>query len=183
MSSQNTRLFNRSKIAKELGIRDTNTLSKYCGYFIETYLYHELRCFFKSRRKELRSLSKFYAVDPILAKKSGIHYSSTNYWILENFVFLELVRRFDYIWYWHSEKKYEVDFIVKDKEGELYAFQVAQSVADSETKQRELRAIEAAYDELKIKGAHIITESEYDTFQIGGKKVEALPFYRWALMN
>ena len=89
-ASQNTRLFNRSKIALDLEIKDTNTLSKFCNYFVEAFFFHELRCFSPSRRKQLKSQSKFYAVDPILAKKSGYHHADTDYWILENFVFLIL---------------------------------------------------------------------------------------------
>ena len=181
LSSLNTRLFNKSKILEEVGVKDLNTLSKFCGYFEEAYLFSEVKYFSNSLKKQLRSISKFYAVDPVLAKVSGYHSSNSDYWILENFVYLELKKRYREVWYWHSKDKFELDFVAKADNGDLHGYQVAISISDNKTKERELRAIYAGFEEIKLDKATIITESELDMLLVKEKKVDVIPFYRWAI--
>ena len=127
----------------------------------------------------MRSLSKFYCVDPIMAKEAGYQHNSSC--SLENFVFSELKRRYKEIWYWHSKNKFEIDFIVKDKMGDLIAFQVTESIKEDKTKERELRAITDSFKEIDIKKAFIITEFEFGEEKIGSDFIKIIPFYRWAL--
>jgi predicted AAA+ superfamily ATPase len=181
LTSQNTRLFNKSKIALELGIKDTTTLSKFCSYFIETYLFSEIRCYARSRRQQLRSLSKFFCVDPIMAKEVGYHDTTSSYWILENLVFNVLKKRYREIWYWHSKEGFEVDFVAKEKDGELHAYQVASSIKNQETRERELRALSSAIKEIKATKCSIITEFEHEEIRNSDRVINVIPFYLWSL--
>jgi predicted AAA+ superfamily ATPase len=95
-------------------------------------------------------------------------------------VFLELASRFKEVWYWISKGKFEVDFIVREQDGTLQAFQVSLSIRNSETRAREIRAVEAAFAELQVEKAWVITESERETITVSGRQVEVVPFYRWA---
>jgi hypothetical protein len=181
LASQNTRLFNKSQVALELGIKDTTTLNKFCSYFIETYLYSEVKCFAKSKRKQLRSLSKFYCVDPLMAKQVGYHNSDSSYWIVENLVFIALKRRYREIWYWQSKEKYEVDFVAKASTGELHAYQVSVSLQNAKARERELRALQAARNELKVTECFVITEYEEEAITNSTGQISVAPFYKWAL--
>lgn len=181
LASQNTRLFNKSKITPEVGLKDINTLTKFCSYFIETYLYREIRCFSESMRKQLRSLSKFFCVDPVLAQTCGYHGGDVGYWKLENLVFNTLIKIYKEIWYWTSKSGHEIDFVVKEKDGSLTGFQVAYSLTDEKTKLREIRAIEDGFKELKLKSAFIITDNEFEEISIYKNHVQVVPFYRWCL--
>lgn len=181
LASQNTQLFNRSHAAKAIGIADQTTISKFCSYFVESYLFYEIKLFSRSKRSQIRSLSKFYAIDPILAQQNGYHHSAGSSWILENQVLVELKRRYSEIYYWHSRKNYEVDFIIREKDGSLKAIQVATTLENPETKERELRGLSSAFTELGVNEAEIITESESGEFEVETHLVKAIPFYKWAI--
>ena len=107
--------------------------------FANRFYFTEIRAYNRSRRSQLRSHPKFYAVDPLLARESGFFAGNTEYWILENHVANELLRRGYELFYWKSAKGYEVDFIARDKKGQLSAIQVALSFDSEKTVERELR--------------------------------------------
>ena len=181
LASQNTRLFNQSAVAKELGIKSSLTIGKFCDYFKETYLYSEIRQFSRSKRQQLRGRAKFYAVDPLMAKESGFHHTDSEYWILENHVCNELLRRRHELFYWNSREGYEVDFIARRRDGIYEAIQVAVSLRSRETLERELRALACAKRDLEITRRTIITRDDQDNKNLQVGDVNVVPFYRWAL--
>ena len=181
LASQNTRLFNQSKVAKELGIKSSLTIGKFCDYFKETYLYSEVRQFSRSKRQQLRGRAKFYAVDPLMAKEVGFHHTDSEYWILENHVCNELLRRRCELFYWHSKEGYEVDFIVRRRDGSYEAIQVAVSLNKPETLEREMRALACARRDLEITIHTVITRDDQDGSNLQAGQVRVVPFYRWAL--
>jgi len=155
---ENTRLFNRTKTAKLLGIKDLMTIDKYCEYFKECYLFYELRNYSLSLRKKLRSLSKFYCVDPALPATVAGSPSAGQSACFENLVFLELLRLFPQasFSYWHSPQKREVDFIV-EQQGELVAIQVAQFIYNEQTLVREVEGLKEASQELGTGKLFLVT--------------------------
>jgi hypothetical protein len=78
---------------------------------------------------------------------------------LENLVYLDLRRRGDTIYYYLTKSRYEVDFFTKSLNGSLNLYQVAFDVTDKKTWHREMRALEEAEEELKIKGTLITCEN------------------------
>lgn len=183
LASQNGRLFNKSVVAKELGIKNAITIDKYCDAFQETFLYSELRLFSRSRRKQLRGKSKFYAIDPLLAKEVGYHHGDSDYWVLENHVCNELLRRGYEVFYWHSQKGYEVDFIAMKKNHDSIAIQVCMDISRSDTLERELRSLHAAKWELEIEQLLIVTGEEPKEEDLLKTSIPTIPFCRWALQD
>ncbi len=174
---ENTRLFNRAKTSKILDIKDNSTFSKYCSYFQETFLFYEIRQYSPSLRKQMRSLSKFYCVDPALprsvAGSSSSGYSSE----FENLVFLELKRIFSEIYYWRSQDGREVDFLVKGQKG-WRGIQVAYSVSSPETLNREIEALKSLNSEIAVEKNYIVTAAENRTIKTDSVRVEVISLDR-----
>ncbi len=128
-----------------------------------------------------RSLAKYYCVDHALAKSNGFWKVDDPTRILELIVCSELMRRRYDVFYWRSEKNLEVDFILARGHSPEVAIQVAYSIADSETEERELRALVAAKEELKIKKLFVITRYERRKIKFRGITVEVIPLIEFLL--
>jgi len=180
LASESTRLFNRSKIAKLLGLKDPVTVTKYVKSFLDTFLFEELRGFSPSVRNQLRSLSKFYCCDHAMARENGFRSALQSGAQLESMVFNELRRRSNAdIFYWHSKKDYEVDFLMVDRRKPTIAVQVCETIADAETREREMRALNAARAELDVEECWLITKDDQSSFST--KSIKVVSFIDFAL--
>ena len=103
LSSQNGRQLNVSSITKDLGIKSLLTRAKFLSYFQETYLCSRIYPFSRTRRKQIKGWSKYYAIDSLMALNVGFHQGDTRYWILENHVVNESIRRGYDVYFWHSK--------------------------------------------------------------------------------
>lgn len=117
-----------------------NCLSALC----ETYLFYKLNRYDIRGKETLKTLEKYYAVDMglrffMLGARGGDEGH-----ILENIVFLELLRR-GYELSVGKIDDMEIDFIAQ-KEGALNYIQVSLSVRDEATLKRELRPLLAVKD-------------------------------------
>lgn len=117
-----------------------NCLSALC----ETYLFYKLNRYDIRGKETLKTLEKYYAVDMglrffMLGARGGDEGH-----ILENIVFLELLRR-GYELSVGKIDDMEIDFIAQ-KDGALNYIQVSLSVRDEETLKRELRPLLAVKD-------------------------------------
>lgn len=181
------RKINKTKLADVIGVREANTINKYFGYFIECYLGQEIRKFDLSIRRQLRNPSKFYAIDPVLAKRVGVYHPSKDAHYLENLVFIELLRRGAKVHYWQEGESQEVDFVVETQNKERHLIQVCWSL-DSfpSTVQREVAGFTAfknAFPNIQVNKCLLITVDEPVGAALSNHNVHAIPFQRWALEN
>jgi predicted AAA+ superfamily ATPase len=184
LCTDNTKLINRSKLTRHLGIKDQNTVRKYCDYLTECYVFFELKCFSFSLRKQQRSLSKYYCADPVLARSNSFTLSRNEGSFLENIVAVELRRRGFELYYWCSEEGgCEVDFIIRKPGNDAIAIQVALTIDAPETRERELRGLIAAHQELKISKLVLITLAHAEEVTVGGAKIEIKSFLYWSLLD
>jgi predicted AAA+ superfamily ATPase len=174
-----THLVNKSKLAKTIGIKDSETASSYIHYLGETFLGFEVKCYHHSAQKVVRSQSKFYAVDHALSSFVGGSASPDAGAVLEGMVYVELLRRGYTPMYWRSEKDLEVDFVIKRGRTITHALQVCVSLLVESTREREVRALKAAAEELKPGLLQIVT-LDTDVFS-GMEGIEILTFEEWAL--
>ncbi|MFA7671159.1 MAG: ATP-binding protein, partial [Sphaerochaetaceae bacterium] len=148
LSSNIGKLTNASNLAGFLTSIGTKTSSETVDNYLR--LLEEGFIFLKALRYNLygkyfmKTNSKYYIVDLGLRNaiigSSGYDYGSS----LENIIFLELLRR-GYTVYTGQFKDWEVDFVAKRKNEQLY-IQVTASVADENTLNRELRSLKAITD-------------------------------------
>lgn len=136
------------------------TLHDYLSYIEDTYLLATVPLYTQSIRKMQTNPRKIYAIDTGLvhAYIGGIAENAGH--LFENLVYIELRRREFDVYYYLTQERYEVDFLVIDHHRKLYLYQVVWDASDIKTMQRETRALEAAERELKVKGK-IITPSVF----------------------
>lgn len=123
---------------------DVKTIEKYLEALMESYVIYQAKRYNIKGKQYLKTLEKYYVVD------IGLRYmllGSGSYdagHILENVVYLELLRR-GYDVYVGKIDSFEVDFVTKNSKGIVY-YQVALTVRDEKTLERELRPLMAIRD-------------------------------------
>lgn len=123
---------------------DTKTVEKYLEALSESYIIYQAKRYNIKGKQYLKTLEKYYVVDIGLRfMLLGSRKMDAGH-ILENIVYLELLRR-GYDVYVGKVGTLEVDFVAQNSKGITY-FQVALSVRDEKTLERELRPLIAIRD-------------------------------------
>ena len=123
---------------------DAKTVEKYLDAFIESYIIYQAKRYNIKGKQYLKTLEKYYIVDiGMRYMLLGTQQADTGH-ILENVIYLELLRR-GYDVYVGKIDSFEVDFVAQNNKGTIY-FQVALTVHDEATLQRELRPLQAIRD-------------------------------------
>lgn len=123
---------------------DTKTVEKYLEALSESYIIYQAKRYNIKGKQYLKTLEKYYVVDIGLRfMLLGSRKMDAGH-ILENIVYLELLRR-GYDVYAGKVGTSEVDFVAQNSKGITY-FQVALSVRDEKTLERELRPLIAIRD-------------------------------------
>ncbi len=122
-----------------------HTVENYISAFLEAFLLYKVDRFDVKGKNVLFSGYKYYAVDLgfrnfLLGKKAGNDMGH----ILENVVFLELLRR-GYKVYTGKVDELEIDFVAENKDGFIY-YQVALTTRDEKTLERELKSLQKTGD-------------------------------------
>jgi uncharacterized protein len=167
---------NISKILKNDGQTiHHSTVEKYLDYLIESFVLYKVNRFDLKGRKQLATQEKYYVVDVgllnILMGKDRI---SNRGHILENIVYLELLRRGNKIWT-GTDRTSEVDFVCRTPLGDINYIQVAWLLSDEKTMEREFSALE------KIKDNYpklLLTTDSYTQNRSG---IKMLNVFQWLL--
>lgn len=123
---------------------DAKTVDKYLEALSESYVIYQAKRYNIKGKQYLKTLDKYYIVD------IGMRYmllgsrSTDAGHILENIVYLELIRR-GYDVYVGKVDEFEVDFVAQNGRGTVY-YQVALTVRDEKTLERELRPLQLIRD-------------------------------------
>ncbi|MCG3205014.1 MAG: hypothetical protein KCHDKBKB_01731 [Elusimicrobia bacterium] len=176
-------LFSVSALHKELEARHGRvskaTLVQYTRYAREVFLLFELHRFDFKIRRQLLHPRKLYGVDVGLL--NAIRFSSTEDRgrLLENAVYLELLRRPAELYFWRQEA--ECDFLIKEGKKVTQAIQVSWSVEKPETRERELRGLLEATTQFHLKEGLILTAGETADFKREHCRIRVRPFWYWAI--
>lgn len=123
---------------------DVKTVEKYLEALTESYILYQAKRYNIKGKQYLKTLEKYYVVDVGLRfMLLGSKQMDAGH-ILENVVYLELLRR-GYDVYVGKINEFEVDFVAQNSRGTAY-FQVALTVRDEKTLQRELRPLQSIRD-------------------------------------
>ena len=123
---------------------DARTVEKYISALCECFILYPVKRYNIKGKQLLRGLEKYYAVD------MGLRYAmlgSKSFdvgHVLENIVYLELLRR-GYKVYVGKVDELEIDFVAVSQQGREY-YQVSASVRDAKTLERELGSLQAVND-------------------------------------
>lgn len=123
---------------------DVKTVEKYMTAFMDSYIIYQAKRYDVKGRQHLKTLEKYYVIDIgmrfVLLGRKNFDIGH----ILENVVYLELLRR-GYDVYIGKVDDLEVDFVAVNSEGTTY-YQVAATVRDEATLNRELRSLQKITD-------------------------------------
>lgn len=123
---------------------DVKTVEKYLNSLMESFIVYQAKRYNISGKQYLKTLEKYYVVD-IGMRYMLLGSRSTDIGhILENVVYLELLRR-GYQVYVGKIDDLEVDFVAMESKRIIY-FQVAATVRDESTLKRELTPLEKIND-------------------------------------
>ncbi len=131
-----------------------------------------------SMKKQINSIKKVYLADNGFKKVYGFNFSEESGRLLENLVFIELIRRNKEIYY-YSEKG-ECDFIIKNKLKINEAVQVCYQL-NKENKEREINGLIEAMEEFKLNQGLILTYDQEEEIRVKNKKITVLPVWHWLL--
>ena len=149
-----------------------HTVEEYINSLLESYVLYKVNRFDIKGKQLLKTQEKYYLSDLglrtyLLGKNNNKDLGH----ILENIIFLELKRK-GYRIYIGKNDSTEVDFVVETEDEYIY-IQVALSVRDEQTLQRELKSLESISNHYK---KYIIT-LDYDTNNYNGiKQISAIDF-------
>ena len=149
---------------------DQKTVEKYLTSLCETFFVYEAKRYNVKGKQLLKTLGKYYLVDVGLRRMllGGRSFDAGR--LLENVVYLELLRRQKSV-YIGKINNLEVDFVAID-ENDIVYYQVAATVRDEATLKRELSSLQQINDQYP---KYILTldedpEADYD----GIKRINAL---------
>lgn len=153
-----------------------DSLYNYYKCFLQSMLIFEVRRFAESIYKRMRNPAKIYLVDIGLAKRV-----TSQDWgrLLENVVFIELMRKTSKIFYFQEQR--ECDFVVEVKGG-LSAYQVCYELTE-ENKEREVDGLVLCCKQLGLKKGFILTFDQEEKLNKEGINIEIVPVWKWLLVG
>lgn len=123
---------------------DVKTVERYVEALMESFIVYQAKRYNIKGKQYLKTLEKYYVVDIGLRRLLLGSRSTDVGHILENVVYLELIRR-GYEVYVGKAEELEADFVAMDQRRITY-FQVAASVRDEQTLRRELMSLQKIND-------------------------------------
>ena len=171
--------FSYRNLSEYLGLGSSNTVSAYCGYLEECYLCFFLTRYSHSLKKQMLYQKKCYMIDPALIRVIGFRVSQDKGRLLENLVFLNLKAQGKDLFF-HKRVK-ECDFIVREGNRVVGAFQVALSLTDTRTRQREIDGLVEAMEDYGLAEGWIITENESENIKYANFSINVVPAWRFFL--
>lgn len=158
---------NIANVLSANGNKITNkSISAYVNTLVESYIFYKANRFDIKGKQHLSTQEKYYMVDLGLRNALlGKNLSADKGHLLENVVYLELIRRNNQVWV-GKVNNLEVDFVVRTAEGYTQYIQVAQTVQNPETLAREL----SPFDKIPDHHEKMIVSMDYESGTYNGIK-------------
>lgn len=153
-----------NELAGELGMSSVATTKKFCNYLNEPYLFFYLPRFNNKLKLMNKAPKKVYVVDNGFVQSTAFNLSENLGRLLENQVFVELLRR-GYIpgqtlFYYRTRNDKEIDFVTRKGAKVEQLIQVCYDMTSEKTRKRELDALVEAAEELHCDNLLVITNSK-----------------------
>ena len=166
-------------LTTELGFSSVNTTKKYMDYLHEPYLFYYLSRYNNKLTLMKKAPRKVYVVDNGFVASKAFSVSDNLGRLLENQVFIELVRRgYDVertMFYYRSRNDKEVDFVLRKGAHIERLAQVCYDMRNPKTEKREVDSIVECAGELKCDNLVIVTNNDKRTIEKDGYKIDVVP--------
>ena len=166
-------------LTTELGFSSVNTTRKYMDYLHEPYLFYYLSRYNNKLKLMKKAPRKVYVVDNGFVASKAFSLSDNLGRLLENQVFIELLRRgYDVentVFYYRSRNDKEVDFVLRKGTKIERLVQVCYDISNPKTKKREVDSIVECAGELKCSNLVIVTNNDKLTIEKDGYRIDVVP--------
>ncbi len=170
-------------VAGDLGFSSVATTKKYMEYLREPYLFFYLPRFNNKLKLMKKAPQKIYVVDNGFVTAKAFSLSENLGRLLENQVFVELLRRgYDTqasLFYYRSRNDKEVDFVVRKGTRIEALIQVCYDMTMPRTEKREVDSLVECAGELKCDNLIIVTEKEERVIEKDGYRIKVMPVVRF----
>ena len=158
-----------NELAGELGLSSVATTKKFCDYLNEPYLFFYLPRFNNKLKLMNKAPKKVYIVDNGFVQSTAFNLSENLGRLLENQVFVELLRR-GYIpgqtlFYYRTRNDKEIDYVTRKGTKVEQLIQVCYDMTSEKTRKRELDALVEAAEELHCDNLLVITNSQEEQIE------------------
>ncbi len=158
-----------NELAGELGLSSVATTKKFCDYLNEPYLFFYLPRFNNRLKLMNKAPKKVYVVDNGFVQSTAFNLSENLGRLLENQVFVELLRRGytpgQTLFYYRTRNDKEIDFVTRKGIKVEQLIQVCYDMTSEKTRKRELDALAEAAEELHCDNLLVITNSQEGTIE------------------
>lgn len=169
-------------IAKELSMTSVTTTRKFMDYLHEPYLFYYLPRFNNKLKLMKKAASKVYVIDNGFVAAKAFNLSENLGRLLENEVFVELLRQGYQVetslFYYRSRNDREVDFVTRQGTHINQLIQVCYDMTSPKTEKREVSSLIECAGELKCNNLLIITNNEEREIHTDGYNIKVIPFIK-----
>lgn len=170
-------------LTEELNISSVTTTQKFCQYLTEPFLFYFLPRFNNKLKLMQKADKKLYVVDNGFVNSSAFNLSENLGRLLENQVFVELLRRGykpgQTLFYYHSANDKETDFVIRKGTKVESLIQVCYSLESERTRKREVDSIVDCAKELHCDDLVIVTKNEEDIVEKSGRTIRVVPIVKF----
>jgi uncharacterized protein len=174
-------LFSYKQLSRLFELSD-KAIKEYIMAFEESYLLFNLERFSYSLKEQIRTPQKIYAIDPGQVNAIAFKFSEDAGRLLENIIFLELKRLGVNVFYYKTKNDREIDFIIK-KGTALALIQVAWTLQDPSTQERERLALVYAMKECNLDQSFIITLDREERIIEQNKIIYIIPAIKFLCLS
>lgn len=177
--------FTYNNLKEAMNMSSVATVQKFVGYLSEPFLFLGLPRYSAKIKLIQKSAWKNYVIDNGFISAKSFELSSNMGRLLENLVFIELLRRnyrpgLDSFYYQTSSNK-EVDFLLRKGNKIECLIQVSYDISDPKTFKREISALIQASSEVDCENLKLITWNQEETVNTDGKTIEIIPAWKWLI--
>ena len=172
-----------NELSEELGFSSVNTTKKFMDYLHEPYLFYYLSRYNNKLKLMKKAPRKVYVVDNGFVAAKAFSLSENLGRLLENQVFIELIRQgYDTektMFYYRSRNDKEVDFVLRKENRVERLVQVCYDLSSPKTEKREVDSIVECAGELKCSNLTIVTKEDERTIKKDGYTIKVLPISKF----
>lgn len=170
-------------VANDFSLSSVATTKKYMDYLSEPYLFFYLPRFNNKLKLMKKAPQKIYVVDNGFITAKAFSLSENLGRLLENQVFIELLRRgYDTqasLFYYRSRNDREVDFVTRKGTQIEALIQVCYDMTTPRTEKREINSLVECAGELKCDNLIIVTEKENRIIEKNGYRIKIIPIVQF----
>ena len=170
-------------LTEELGFASVNTTKKFMDYLHEPYLFYFLPRYNNKLKLMKKAPRKVYVVDNGFVAAKAFAQSENLGRLMENQVFIELIRRgYDTdktLFYYRSRNDKEVDFVLRKGPHVERLVQVCYDMSSPKTEKREVDSLVECAGELKCDNLVIVTNNDERTIEKDGYKINVIPISKF----